>query len=212
MSWTDKKAIEVIKNIRDYYKTENFIETGTFMGINAEVHAKNFKNVYTIENNGIYYEKAKERLKKYKNVHQKFGDSTELLKETYDLLPIYYLDAHFYNKDGPRWQIKEELKALGRKTCVVIIHDFNNNLGHCVYDGERLGMNVVGGLLKKVNPSFHYYTNNLEGCDIMKPEETDDPIKKDNLKYAWSTPRLTYRGILYCCPTELPDFGLVKLK
>jgi orotate phosphoribosyltransferase len=32
-----------------------------------------------------------------------------------------------------------------------------------------------------------------------------------NLDYAWQCPRLTYRGILYCLPTELNDKELKKL-
>jgi len=216
MSWTDKQAIRVINQIRAFYKVKTFIETGTFMGIGAEVQSKNFEKVITVENNPVYWNRAKDRLRKIKNVEQVLDDSENFLfKFASPKEPtIFYLDAHFYNPNGPRWQVKRELEAMkGMRNAIVIIHDFDNNLGHCVYDGERLGMNVVKEGLLGVNPNFHFYTNNLEGCDIMRPEEVKDPVMKDNLKYAWKTPRLTYRGILYATPTELPDsFGLVKIK
>jgi hypothetical protein len=120
---------------------------------------------------------------------------------------MFYLDAHFYNPKLPkskRFVVLDELKSLkGRKDAIIIIHDFDNGLGHCRYDGIRLGMNILKNPLKKVNPKFYLYTNRLESCDIMKPEETNDPVMQDNLNYAWSEPRLTYRGILYCLPKRL---------
>ena len=216
MSWTDKCAMKTINDIRFFYNSSTLVETGTFMGVNAEAHRNNFNKIVTIEINPEFFEKAKKRLSKYKNIEQVLGLSSAVLaNRTFDGTPIYYLDAHFYNPKGPRWVIQKELEALQghskERDCVIIIHDFNNGLGHCTYDGERLGMNVVGDLLKKVNSNFHYYTNNMDFVDIMKPGETKDPVIKDNLTYAWKTPRLTYRGILYATPTELPkDIKLVK--
>ena len=66
----------------------------------------------------------------------------------------------------------------------------------------------------KINPNFSLYTNELSTCDIMKPEETSDPLIKDNLEYAWSKPEKTFRGILYCIPEEIDEkeFQLKKVK
>jgi hypothetical protein len=208
MSWTDKSAIEVIKFLRDKFKIGVLIETGTFMGINAELHSKNFKLVLTCESVEDYYNKSFERLYKCLNVFLVKEHSPRVLKLTKLCKKvIYYLDAHFYNPKLPknkRFVVLDELKTLkGKKDCIIIIHDFDNGLGHCVYDGIRLGMNILRNPLKQVNPNFHLYTNRLESCDIMKPEETDDPVMKDNLIYAWKTPRLTYRGILYYLPKRL---------
>ena len=69
-------------------------------------------------------------------------------------------------------------------------------------------MDVVEKHLKKVNPDFHFYTNDLATCDIIKnpsdmPGLMDDADTRDNLKYVWSKPEKTYRGILYCIPEKL---------
>lgn len=203
MSWTDKKSVLDIINIARQNNIQDLVETGAFYGINAEVQSANFRKVYTCEINPTYFAEANIRLSKYSNVEITNEDSQAFLKR-FKGKYLFYLDAHFYNPEGPRWVVQDELRAIGRNTeCAIVIHDFDNSLGHCIYDGERLGMNVVGDLLKKINPNFYYYTNRLEDCDIMKPEETDDEVKKDNLKYAWQTPRLTYRGLLYCSPTKL---------
>jgi len=80
MSWTDRKAVETICYLRDKYKVSTFIETGTFKGINAEVHSKNFEYVLTCEKIEEYFDKAKERLKEYKNVKIYNLTSKEFLK------------------------------------------------------------------------------------------------------------------------------------
>jgi hypothetical protein len=41
----------------------------------------------------------------------------------------------------------------GMKNAIIIIHDFDNGLGHCVYDGERLGM------LKEFKSGNLFYKN-----------------------------------------------------
>src|SRR3990167_4926308 len=99
MSWTDKASIEVIKKIRDKFKVKTFIETGTFMGINARVHSANFDKVMTCEKEGKYVKMAIGKLNEYDNVSIFWMNSPEFLKETKNVkMPIIYLDAHFYDK------------------------------------------------------------------------------------------------------------------
>jgi hypothetical protein len=221
MSWTDKKAIEVIKKLRDKFKIDIFIETGTFMGINAQLHSRNFIEVLTCEINEEYYAKAIERLKDNWNVTVYNEDSKSFLNRVKNEKAIFYLDAHFYDKKLPknkRFVVIDELKTIGKnKKAVIIIHDFDNNLGHITYDGIPLDMKLIKKYLLKINPNFKFYTNTLEGCDIVKPDRVSifnaglrpDIETIDNLNYAWKEPRLTYRGILYCVPEKLDkSFGL----
>ena len=129
---------------------------------------------------------------------------------------LYYLDAHFYDENLPKGRGKfvvlKELKALkNRKNCIIVIHDFDNNLGHITYDKISLDLNLIKKDLFKVNPEFYLYTNELASCDILTTNSQDIlstglPYNEDildNLNYAWKEPRLTYRGILYALPFKL---------
>lgn len=224
MSWTDQKAIEVIKYLRDKYEIKTLVETGTYMGVNAELHHRNFEKVITCEKIKEYFDKAQWRLCKYNNVFVVNENSPDFLKKLTLDRYLFYLDAHFYNPRMPKGKgkfiILKELENMKKfKNSVIVIHDFDNGLGHCNYDGVRLDIKLLREPLKNITDEFYLYTNRLESCDIVKPNREDMeaaglPIDEEtlgNLNYAWKTPRLTYRGILYCLPTELKQEELDKL-
>ena len=225
MSWTDSQSIKVMKYIRDKYNIQIFIETGTYVGVNAQLHSKNFEWVYTCEKVEEYYKKAEKRLDKYDNVLLALCSSSEYLKwssKYYDNTMIY-LDAHFYDPKMPKGRgkfvILNELKSLKGYNGPIVIHDFDNGLGHIVYDGISLDMDLIRSRLKKVNSNFFFYTNELSSCDIVKPDRKSikqaglpyDKEVRGNLEYAWKEPRLTYRGILYCLPSKLTKKEMVEL-
>ena len=229
MSWTDKKALEQIIKLRDYYNIDTFIETGTFKGDNAKLHANDFKKVITCEVNKEYYLEAKKKLAPYRNVECILESSFELLPKIkhFTDLELIYLDAHFYDPSLPkedRWVVVKELVSLkNTNNCVIVIHDFDNGeLGHLNYDGQPMNFEFLSQYLNAVNPNFHYYTNTLETCDILTVDriqsgeipnlEINDTII-DNMQYVWSNPTKTYRGLLYCTPTELDltKFDLRKI-
>ena len=105
------------------------------------------------------------------------------------------------------------------KDSIIIIHDFDNNLGHITYDGIKLDMKLVEKKLKSINKNFYFYTNRLESVDLVPPNAVEmkeaglevDFDTLDNLNYAASTPRLSYRGLLYCLPTKLSNKELNNL-
>jgi len=216
MSSTDKQAIKHILKLRDLFKVQTFVETGTFKGVNAELHSKHFESVLTCEINEKYCDYAREKLKGIKNITLIRESSPEFLKRiTNEGIVMFYLDAHFYNPHLPkdkRFVILNELDALKKfKNCIIIIHDFDNGLGHITYDGQPLNFDLVKDKLKRVNKNFHFYTNELASCDIKKLEEAEDMDEFDNLKYVWSKPEKTYRGILYCVPKKINVGGLKEL-
>lgn len=195
------------------------VETGTYLGINAQLYASMFKSVFTCETDETYYKEAKQRLKRHDNVYVFNKSSEEFLsyfqRDRLDTI-FFYLDAHFYNPKH-RWVVVDELKALENfKKCIICIHDFDNGLGHITYDNEPLGWNVVGKYIKKVNPDFHYYTNTKEMCDIVDKETVEQlPILVNGavleaLQYTHSSDEKRYRGILYAVPREL-DLSKYKL-
>lgn len=235
MSWNDKQSIRVIKYLRDKYKIKDFVETGTYKGVNAKFHSGNFERVFTCEKEVENYNKAKERLKKCNNVTSILQHSPDFLKdyvakynkEKRKDKVLVYLDAHFYDPELPKGRgkfvILEELKNLKSLDCIIVAHDFDNNLGHITYDGISLDLDLLRPGLQKINPKFNFYTNTLASCDIVRPNCKD--IRKAGLechedissvlKTAWSEPRLTFRGILYVLPTkltkkELKELGLRK--
>ena len=227
MSWTDRTAIETIKQLRDEFNVNTFIETGTFKGINSFVQSRNFKYVLTCEDNLSNVEIARNKLRDKRNVRVFKSNSPDFLgdfvrlykKEKMEDVVIIYLDAHFYDKNARnKFIVTEELKALkGFKKCIVIIHDFNNGMGHIEYEGKTIDIDMVGGLLKEVNPGFRFYTNTPEFADIHTIETlshiglASDREAQDNIRYAWSKDRLTKRGILYAVPKEL-DLNKYRLK
>ncbi len=232
MSWTDKKSIEIIKQLRDTFNVKTFLETGTFKGINARLHAKNFQEVLTCELLKENFLSVKEKLKNYQNIKIFNISSPEFLnsfvnkykEENRNDIVLMYLDAHFYDSSLPkekRFVVLNELKVLKNfNKCIIIIHDFDNGLGHITYDGQPLDLQLIKKDLMAVNPEFKLYTNDLSNCDIVKPSIKDikesglvfDEETLDNLEYAWSIPRLTYRGILYAVPEELnKDFALKRI-
>jgi len=222
MSWTDKGIVKQILKIRDQFKIKEFIETGTFKGVNARFYSQHFEYVQSCESNPEYYKIALEKIKNTKNItlwNMKSKGFLHMFREMYradnrsDIVFIY-LDAHFYDESLPfekRFVVVEELKELrGFRNCVIAIHDFDNGLGHITYDNIPLGWAIVGDLLKKVNPDFKFYTNSYSTCDIIrKPEDlegvpNDDDVR-ENLEYVWSNPDKAFRGILYAVPGELKN-------
>jgi hypothetical protein len=218
MSWTDRQSIKVINYLKDKYKIKSLVETGTFMGVNAELHAKNFEKVYTCEKVEEYYNKSLRRLGKYSNIRQYKVTSPDFLKffNNTDETLMFYLDAHFYDKNlENKFVITEELESLLERSAksVIAIHDFDNGLGHINYDGQPLNLDLIGKYLE----DYNLYTNHLASCDIVKLDEIKesnlnvDEETYGNLIYAWKEPRLTYRGILYCLPDKLSKKEMDKL-
>lgn len=231
MSWTDKKAVETIKQLRDKFKIWSFVETGTFKGINARLHAGNFPEVLTCELMPEYFNEAKKKLEQFSNVKIINQSSPDFLKnfvEEYKKagrtdIVLFYLDAHFYDAKLPkekRFVVLDELRALkGFKNGIIIIHDFDNGLGHITYDGIPLDLELIKKELLEVNPDFKFYTNELATCEVYNEKTILDSgmvidwETMDNIRYANSTPRLTYRGILYALPTDIgSEIALKKIK
>lgn len=215
MSWTDLQSIEHIKQLRDKFKIKTFIETGTHVGVNAALHSKNFKKVLTCEKVTEYYLKARERCNKIPNVSIYQQNSTEFLEIfRYIKMPIFYLDAHFFDpKLKQPFVVLDELKTLkDKKDCIIIIHDFDNGLGHITYHNQPLNFELLKNDLLAVNPDFKFYTNELSSCNIKKLEDAKDWEEFKNLRYTWSKPEKTYRGILYCVPKEVKIDGLKLIR
>lgn len=222
MSWTDKKAIKTINQIKEDFDIDTFVETGTFKGINAKLQASNFNIVLTCEICDDFYNASKNRLNDLENVKIYKESSPDFLTGLKEKLKggktvFFYLDAHFYDPDLPKdekFVVVKELESLkGFDNCVICVHDFDcQGLGHCCYDGQPLNFELLKKGLYGVNPNFTFYTNKKEYCDIVTEEDVKNNLVKglepdfdtlDNLRYAWKEERLTYRGLIYCTPKKI---------
>lgn len=234
MWWFDKKAVATGEQLRDLFQIVDFIETGTFRGLNLKFWSYRFRDVIGVEKDFAYVEKTRDRLlmAKRRNALVYHDTSPDFLlwfvqdqqRWSQDQPPIFiYLDAHFYDSSLPpekRWVVKDELKALaGFSNCLIAIHDFNcNGLGHLIYDGQSLNFKLIQEDLLGVNPNFHFYGNTREGCEVYTTESIigvegleSDEETLETIAYH-KTDRLKYRGILYAIPTplDLSEFPTLK--
>lgn len=231
-SWTDKVAVQTTLQLKELFGIDEFVETGTYTGVNLKFYANKFSRVKSCELNKVPLETALARTKQFTNVRifnmtspkflkQYVKDSRTLGAEQ----PVFiYLDAHFYDPTLPknkRFVVLDELRALKNfRNCLIAIHDFDNGkFGHITYDGQPLNLELVKDGLLKVNPNFKFYTNTE--CDIVEPGEIKkgkidgldwDEEMESTLKFVWSKPQKTYRGILYVIPIELTQEQLIKFK
>lgn len=222
-SWTDKIAVETTLKFRDLFNIKEFIETGTYTGVNAKFYSDKFQYVRSCEKMMDSLEIAIVRIGKINNVTLYLKSSPDFLKQYIKRykeegrtdIVFFYLDAHFFDKNLPkkdRFLVKNELKALkGFKNCVIAIHDFNNGIFNGLnYEGQLLDINIVKKDLMNINPDFKLYTNTK--CDIVTAEEIKTgkiPLLDWNsemektMNFVWSNPIKTYRGILYASPYDL---------
>jgi len=222
MCWVDKKSLEQMLLFRDKYEISDFVETGSFRGVNVRYHSFHWNNVFSCDINDDYLSIAREYNKDRQNVCIKKQSSGSFLKDYIEKykkdgrqdIVFFFLDAHFYDPDLPaneKWVVLNELKALkGFSNCVICIHDFDcSGLGHCCYDGWPLSFPLLMQSLDDIG-DFYFYINTRETCDIHT-EETIYKVKElivndsvlDTVRNTNSCDRLKYRGILYCTPTEL---------
>lgn len=111
-----------IKEYQEKYKNEILVETGTYKGDMVEAQKNNFKRIYSIELAVEFFNKAKQRFIKDKNVTIVQGDSGKVLPVILSEInapAIFWLDGHYSagktargDKDCP---IFEELEAIFNK-------------------------------------------------------------------------------------------------
>jgi hypothetical protein len=105
------------------------VETGTFRGTTTEALADQGVPVVSIESYRRYYGFARARLRKFKNVDLRLGDSREVMRSMFDVPTrspgrlFAYLDAHW----DAQLPLKEELDIVFTRDpgAIVMIDDFH---------------------------------------------------------------------------------------
>jgi hypothetical protein len=93
---------QLLLALRDRFKIEHFIETGTFRGETAAWAARHFPSVITIELSEIYHQAARARFSGQPGVQPLLGNSAAVLREVVPTLPgaaLFWLDAHWSGLD-----------------------------------------------------------------------------------------------------------------
>ena len=115
----DPSLAEILKRA---LPLEVFVETGTFKGNSVQQVRCLFREIYTVESSGHYYELACERFKSDPGIHVYHDTSAEFLRRMMPGLVgrsvLYWLDAHSCGEEKPakgvpQCPLLEELAAIG---------------------------------------------------------------------------------------------------
>lgn len=120
--------------LKEHFKSEVLIETGTFYGSTTLWASKHFKKVHTIEFSEQIYQVTSQKYTHVPNISFHYGDSRKLLKNilqtvTTDQTIILWLDAHWssgetYGETDNCPLIKElEIIEQSKKNACILIDD-----------------------------------------------------------------------------------------
>lgn len=114
------------KNLADTYKSNLFIETGTYLGDTAKWACQVFKKVLTCEPAPKIYLKAIDLTKKYTNIFVSPLDSVNFLLSNKNVIsnseaPFFWLDAH--PKGGDTYGIDQKIPLLEELIIIFASHD-----------------------------------------------------------------------------------------
>ena len=137
--YLEEKFLEIKKN----NNLDTVIETGTFHGATTIWFSQNFKKVYTVECNEVYFKESGENIGNPINVIRKLQDSPAFLKEVLPLVndskTIIFLDAHWYT--NPVLNELVAIKESGKKP-ILAIHDFmvpdHPEFGYDIYPEQEI--------------------------------------------------------------------------
>lgn len=150
--------------LRNTYRLNTAIETGTYSGATTSIFALLFEKVHTIEINQQYYEISKRNLKEFENIRTHLGDSVETLKKILPAMQgeriLFYLDAHWQNY----FPLHDELNTIGkthRDNCIIVIDDFRvpgrYDIPFDSYGQLSCSLASIGKVLKTVYSEYNYY-------------------------------------------------------
>jgi len=126
---------EALREFQKKFNIKTLVETGTYLGDTLYALSDDFEQLYSIELSEHYYQLAKKRFKKYRQIHLIRGDSGEVLKELVpklDSTAMFWLDGHYSGG----------LTAKGKKECPVfeeLKFIFSSSFSHIIFiDDARL--------------------------------------------------------------------------
>jgi Methyltransferase domain len=173
-----KMRRRVFCEIDDRIPFDNYIETGTYLGMTTHFLAKTAERrgaqVHSCEINDDYFAIASRTVGDMKNVHLRHGNSVDFLAtlspSVSKAVNFVYLDAHWYD-DLP---LRDELSVIGSwPNTVVMIDDFkvpfDAGFGWDKYDEEReICLRHIEGSIGSSAVYFPSYPAQREGAGIAR--------------------------------------------
>jgi hypothetical protein len=116
-----------VKDLKEKYKLEAALETGTWLGNTTKFLSCIFDRVYSFEIDAVFFNAASQNLASFKNTRLFFGNSgtflLPLLKKKLQGKRLFcYLDAHWYND----WPLLDEIRQISqthKDNCILMIDD-----------------------------------------------------------------------------------------
>jgi hypothetical protein len=125
----DPFAIKLVDELIKRFKPTSFAETGLFQGGTTQYMANRYPQlpIHSFEVSKEFYENGCRKFSIYPNVKLHLGSSDVALREALEKnvlgdLPLFYLDAHWYDY----WPLRDEIRLIGDhlKTAIILIDDF----------------------------------------------------------------------------------------
>lgn len=123
---------DLVVDLGETYKINNFVETGTAHGdLTAHAARSHYDLIHTIEMQQEYYDFAKAKLSRFPYVFCHLGNSSDVLPKIVAELngasAVYFLDAHYSGPGTARADVDtpivEELNTIGKGKNVIVIDD-----------------------------------------------------------------------------------------
>lgn len=170
----DTFICEEFLKLKDQYKIDVAIETGSCIYTTTKWLCENFTEVLTVEINQSYANFGKHKIEPFENCKAIVGiDSVgfiaTIVKNHLEQDPrncIFFLDAHW----GENCPLKDELRAISglglKEPPVIAIHDFKTHheqlLGYDTYKGEALSFDYIYQEIKMLETAYgccyyHYF-------------------------------------------------------
>lgn len=151
-----KNRARVFQAIDAHVPFENYVETGTYLGMTtdflARTAARRGARVHSCERDGRCFAIARRTAGRHGNVHLHHGDSVAFLggflPQLATAVNFVYLDAH----GGGRLPLREELALLrGCPNTIVMVDDFHvpgdPRFGWDKYDDAEIGLGYIADLV-----------------------------------------------------------------
>jgi hypothetical protein len=159
------------------WKSNTFIETGTYMGDTTFNMINNFENIYSIELSEKFAIKAKRRFGNNNRIKIIQGDSVNVLKDLSTEVignVFFWLDGHWSGGDTARGSLDcpllQEIKIINeqyRGKCIIAIDDvrlFGTNMNENWLDVTR---DSILKIIKDRLVYCEYFPSNIDSEDRM---------------------------------------------